>query len=114
MGRDRSRAIEVGDPRADRPSERGVRLRRFDLGDRDQVGDRQDRCGHGAIAEAIEASGFVALPVTVAHAATVALLPPHHTDPFDRLLIAQALAEPLRLLSADAALHPYGDIVIAA
>ena len=60
----------------------------------------------------IHASGFVELPVTAVHAAGVAELVLHHNDPFDRLLIAQALAEPLKLLTADGALAPYGDIVI--
>jgi len=60
---------------------------------------------------AIEASGFVELPVRAVHAAGVAGLAPHHNDPFDRLLVAQAIAEPLRLLTADAALRPYGNIV---
>ena len=60
---------------------------------------------------AIEASGFVELPVRAVHAAGVAGLAPHHNDPFDRLLVAQAIAEPLRLLTADAALLPYGNIV---
>jgi PIN domain nuclease of toxin-antitoxin system len=35
-------------------------------------------------------------------------LPPHHRDPFDRLLIAQAIGEALTLLSADAAISAYG------
>lgn len=60
-----------------------------------------------ALLAAIEASGFIELPVTSAHAARVASLELHHHDPFDRLLIAQALTEPLRLLTADAALVPY-------
>ena len=60
---------------------------------------------------AIEASGFVELPVRAAHAAGVAGLALHHNDPFDRLLIAQAIAEPLRLLTADAALARYSDLV---
>lgn len=64
------------------------------------------------LAAAIEASGFIELPVTAAHAAGVALLAPHHNDPFDRLLIAQALAEPLRLLTADPMLEKYSDIVL--
>lgn len=46
------------------------------------------------------------------HAAGVAHLPLHHTDPFDRLLIAQALHQPLRLLTADAALGQYSDLVL--
>lgn len=49
--------------------------------------------------------------MTARHAAGVAGLPPHHNDPFDRLLVAQALAEPLRLLTADAVLAPYSELV---
>lgn len=60
---------------------------------------------------ALAPSGFDVLPVTVAHAAGVAQLPPHHQDPFDRLLVSQALSEPLRLLTADAALAPYSELV---
>jgi len=50
---------------------------------------------HG-LADAIQASGFIELAVTAAHAAGVAQLEAHHNDPFDRLLIAQAKAEPRR------------------
>jgi PIN domain nuclease of toxin-antitoxin system len=59
----------------------------------------------------IAASGFVELPVRAAHGAALARLPPHHRDPFDRLLVAQALSEPLRLLTADALLAQYLDLV---
>ena len=55
--------------------------------------------------------GFEELPVLAAHAARVRRLPPHHRDPFDRLLIAQALHEPLRLLTADRVLAEYSDLV---
>jgi PIN domain nuclease of toxin-antitoxin system len=61
-----------------------------------------------ALAEAIEASGFRELPVSVRHAAIVARLPLHHSDPFDRILLAQALAEPLRFVTADRTLAAYG------
>jgi PIN domain nuclease of toxin-antitoxin system len=44
----------------------------------------------------------------------VADLPLHHIDPFDRLLIAQAISEPLHLLTADAQLKPYSELVILA
>jgi len=64
------------------------------------------------LAAAIEASGFAELPVRAEHAAGVGDLPLHHNDPFDRLLVAQALAEPLKLLTADAALQPYSDLVM--
>lgn len=55
--------------------------------------------------------GFEELPVTTAHAARVGHLPPHHRDPFDRLLVAQALSEPARLLTVDRALAPYSELV---
>jgi len=53
---------------------------------------------------AIEASGFLELPVRAAHSAGVARLALHHSDPFDRLLVAQAITEPLKLLTADSVL----------
>lgn len=59
----------------------------------------------------IEPSGLRHLPVSALHAAEVARLPAHHGDPFDRLLVAQAVTEPLRLLTADAALQPYSELV---
>jgi PIN domain nuclease of toxin-antitoxin system len=51
--------------------------------------------------------GLVELPVTAAHAAGVTTLPPIHRDPFDRLLIAQSMVEPLTLLTNDALLDRY-------
>ena len=48
-----------------------------------------------------QAAGAQPLPITWAHARAVANLPPHHADPFDRLLIAQARAEGLTLVSVD-------------
>ena len=61
---------------------------------------------------AINTSGFIELPVSGVHAACVAKLPLHHSDPFDRILVAQSLIEPLRLMTADAALAPYGATVL--
>ncbi|MEX3858655.1 MULTISPECIES: type II toxin-antitoxin system VapC family toxin [Paraburkholderia] len=61
----------------------------------------------------IEASGFLELPVRAVHAALVRDLPDIYKDPFDRLLVAQALSEPLRLLSSDGHLSKYTDLVIA-
>jgi len=61
---------------------------------------------------AIRASGFLELSVSATHAAGVAQLRPHHDDPFDRLLIAQALAEPLKLVTADQVLAGYSDVVV--
>jgi PIN domain nuclease of toxin-antitoxin system len=51
--------------------------------------------------EAMEANDFQTLPITAAHAVAAAALPPHHSDPFDRMLIAQARAETLTLISVD-------------
>ena len=56
---------------------------------------------------ALPESGLVELPVRSAHAVSVAELPDVHRDPFDRMLIAQALTEPLLLLTNDAALTKY-------
>jgi PIN domain nuclease of toxin-antitoxin system len=57
---------------------------------------------------AADAAGFESLAISPAHAAATATLPPHHHDPFDRLLIAQARAEGLKLLTCDRGLRAYG------
>ncbi len=58
--------------------------------------------------------GLTALPITHAHALRVSTLPPHHRDPFDRLLIAQALVERLPILTADAVFDRYDVEIIRA
>lgn len=63
------------------------------------------------IVEAIAESGFLELPITAFHAAAVAGLPDIHRDPFDRMLIAQAISEPLTFLTADAQLKNYSELV---
>ena len=63
------------------------------------------------LVKAINQEGFIELPVTIKHAATVSQLPDLHKDPFDRLLLAQAISEPLRFLTADKMLSQYSDIV---
>jgi PIN domain nuclease of toxin-antitoxin system len=55
--------------------------------------------------------GFAELPVSGAHIEKLASLPPLHKDPFDRMLVAQSLAEPLVLLTNDGVLADYGDTV---
>lgn len=52
-------------------------------------------------------SGFRQLPIGLGHAARVSDLPPHHQDPFDRMLVAQAQSEGLTLVSHDRNLAPY-------
>ena len=59
----------------------------------------------------ITGSGFLELPVTGVHAARLACLPSIHADPFDRLLIAQAMEGPLELVTADAVLAGYSGLV---
>ena len=56
---------------------------------------------------ALPEMGLIELPITAVHAAGVSSLPPIHRDPFDRLLIAQSLTEPLVLLTNDALLERY-------
>lgn len=63
------------------------------------------------IAQAARDSSFVEIPISAAHSAKVAHLPLHHRDPFDRLLIAQALLLPAQLITANAALAPYSELV---
>ena len=64
------------------------------------------------LADQIDASGVGELPVMAKHAALVQNLPRIHRDPFDRILIAQALSEPLHLMTADRNLAAYSKLVI--
>ncbi|MGH7441210.1 MAG: type II toxin-antitoxin system VapC family toxin [bacterium] len=65
------------------------------------------------LVSAIPESGFVELPVRAVHAAKVRTLPDLHHDPFDRLLIAQAILEPLWLVTSDKHLAGYSELVKA-
>jgi PIN domain nuclease of toxin-antitoxin system len=60
------------------------------------------------IEPAIVANGFAPLMITFDHVAAVQHLPNHHRDPFDRLLIAQALTDGLTFMSADRKFAEYG------
>jgi PIN domain nuclease of toxin-antitoxin system len=64
-----------------------------------------------ALRRAARESGFAELAVQGTHAQQLLDLPPLHKDPFDRMLVAQAMAEPMRLLTSDALLTRYADIV---
>ena len=55
----------------------------------------------------VEDSDFDELPVTLRHAEQVAMLPPHHTDPFDRMLIAQARVEGATIVTHDPQFERY-------
>ncbi|WP_028924937.1 type II toxin-antitoxin system VapC family toxin [Pseudonocardia acaciae] len=62
----------------------------------------------------IASDGFTALPITIRHGLAAGALPPHHKDPFDRLLVAQALCEGLTLVTADLKLDDYDVPVLSA
>jgi PIN domain nuclease of toxin-antitoxin system len=65
----------------------------------------------GVLHRALVGEGFVELPIKAAHLIRLATLPWVHRDPFDRLLVAQAMEEGLTLLTADATLKRYGRFV---
>ncbi len=80
---------------------------------------RLSRSGPGGFSHSAEEThrlllrgGAEILPVTPDHTFAVEHLPPLHRDPFDRLLVAQALSEPLRLVTHDPQLAAYSDTVI--
>lgn len=56
--------------------------------------------------------GFLALPISLEHAERAAALPPIHRDPFDRMLIAQAHSEALRLVTVDGRFAEYGTALL--
>lgn len=59
------------------------------------------------LVQVLTEAGAAATPITLEHAAAVEHLPPHHRDPFDRLLIAQATVERAAIVSADSELSAY-------
>ena len=61
----------------------------------------------GEMAEQLAMNSMLALSVTVPHALAAGALPAHHSDPFDRMLIAQAKVESLTLMTHDARLRAY-------
>lgn len=62
--------------------------------------------------QAFEDAGYSHLSIQPRHILQVEKLPPIHKDPFDRLLIAQAIVEPLRLITRDALIAKYGGVVM--
>jgi PIN domain nuclease of toxin-antitoxin system len=63
--------------------------------------------GPADLAERVRDMGFRELPVTHTHAIAAGRLPPHHRDPFDRMLVAQAATEGLTLVSRDESIALY-------
>jgi len=62
----------------------------------------------GFIESQILANDFQVLPIEPKHTALLTTMPFHHKDPFDRLLVAQAISEEIPLISIDEKLDPYG------
>lgn len=60
-----------------------------------------------SFASMVSASEFLELPITLRHTEELAELPPHHADPFDRMLIAQARVERATLVTHDRRFQPY-------
>jgi PIN domain nuclease of toxin-antitoxin system len=63
--------------------------------------------GEGSLAEQVRDSGFAVLPISADHAIAASVLPLHHSDPFDRILIGQALVEGLRVMTRDRVFDAY-------
>lgn len=64
--------------------------------------------------EVLAQQHFPELPITVQHADTIAVLPAIHRDPFDRLLVAQAMVEKMTIVTRDSAIAGYGvDVIVA-
>ena len=62
----------------------------------------------------INANDFLALPLCAEQTKILSTMARHHGDPFDRMLIAQALSEPLHFLTADKSLAAYSELVLVA
>ncbi len=65
-----------------------------------------------AIIKQLPANNFVELPSRTSHVLTLSQLPLYHQDPFDRMLIAQAISEPLHLMTCDKNIARYKDMVL--
>jgi len=77
----------------------------WEIGIKQALGRRLDVPDN--LADEIANVGIETLPITFRHGLAVANLPPHHADPFDRLMIAQAQLEHLVLVTHDSKIHQY-------
>lgn len=80
----------------------------WEVGIKTSIGKLELRVDFEGLASFMAANRMALLPITFGHIQQLQQLPFHHRDPFDRLLIAQALAEGLTLLSRDAVFPQYG------
>lgn len=75
------------------------------------LGRRDFRIDLSLLRQTLPERGFHELPVTADHAVAVSDLPPIHRDPFDRLLVAQSIVEPMVLMTNDVLLRKYGPTI---
>jgi PIN domain nuclease of toxin-antitoxin system len=66
----------------------------------------------GEALDAFGAAGYQIIGITPAHVVALDALPPLHRDPFDRILVAQAISTPLRMLTRDRIIPTYSDTII--
>ena len=62
----------------------------------------------------VQTSGFIPLPITIAHALAAGQLSRHHEDPFDRILVAQAIAEGMTIVTRDKRFEDYDVALVLA
>lgn len=79
----------------------------WEIAIKNSLGRKDFRVDLASLQSVLPDMDFIELPVTAAHAAGITKLPLIHRDPFDRLLIAQSIAEPLTLLTNDSVLGRY-------
>ncbi|OWJ92517.1 twitching motility protein PilT [Pseudomonas sp. A46] len=65
-----------------------------------------------AVRNGCRTSGFTEIPIAVEHCLATRDLPHHHRDPFDRILVATAVTEPMRLLTADPLVVKYTELAV--
>ena len=80
----------------------------WEIAIKNALGREDFRADPGVLRRGLFDNGYQELPVTGEHAVTVGTLPALHRDPFDRLLLSQALCEGITLVTADAQLVRYG------
>jgi len=73
-----------------------------------------ERCGicPAVLRKELLDAGYLELPITSAHGLAVGALANHHRDPFDRIMVAQAVVEGIRLVTHDSAMHAYPHTII--
>jgi PIN domain nuclease of toxin-antitoxin system len=115
VGDRRPGKVATSGPRGDsRPFESGLfsAASIWEIAIKSQLRRRDFSADPAEVAGVAVESGFDELPIRAQHCALTTRLPEHHRDPFDRVLIAQAITEPVRLLTVDRVLAEYSELVL--